>query len=331
MRKEKSDNIAGRVIDETLLDEMNSQPYGTKDSMTYYDIYNFVGFAIDTMSSVEISRETSGELYDILSERLNPYYFKQEGYSEREKTYWSNQANNILSTPITYNGYYEGWHQIVVMMKVLVYMMVLFVAIGQSDIFTFENTRKTDHLIFSSKYGKHRLYWAKICAGMTISVCFTVLLITVFVGTVAAVYGLEGFDTMLQFVLLRPFQLSIGQAAVILFILLIIASALVSVFAMVLSQATKNSISTISIIAAMLMISLFMSEVPDNIRWLPELWYLLPANFINLNGAFRYPLLTIFAKELVTYQYGFLAYILSTAVFIICGRWLYGRYQINAR
>ncbi len=100
---------------------------------------------------------------------------------------------------------------------------------------------------------------------------------------------------------------------------------------MTVSQITKNSIATISIISAMLMISLFMSEVPGRIRLLSEIWYLIPSNLINLNGAFRYPLLTVFGTELVTYQYAFLAYVLLTAGLIVLGRFIYGRYQIKAR
>ena len=52
---------------------------------------------------------------------------------------------------------------------------------------------------------------------------------------------------------------------------------------------------------------------------------------INLNGAFRYTLLSIGEIQLVSYQYAFLAYVLLSAVFIVCGRLIYGKYQIIAR
>ena len=334
MRQEESKKIDGSVVDDTLLSQMNQYlpgSIGTKSFLQYYDIHEFVGFTIDTMSDVRISQTNTTELYDILREKLSVTYLTDEGYSETEQAYWAEQAEDILSGSITYNGYFEGWRQITNMIKVLVYLVVLFVAVCLSTIFTYENTRKTDQLIFASKYGKYRLYWAKVCAGITVSVGFAVLLIALFIGVVAVVFGLDGFDTMLQFVLMRPFDLSIGQAALILFGLLIFAALLTAVFVMVVSQFTQNSIATISIVAGMLMLSLFVSEVPGNIRWLSELWYLIPSNLINLNGAFRYSLLSVGNLHLVSWQYAFPAYMLLSVAFILAGRWMYGKYQIKAR
>ncbi len=331
IRKNTASEIDGCIIDESLLDEMKEQLEGTRAYMPYYDIRNFVASIIGTNSIIKISETTEQGLYDSLSERMNILFLKDGSYSEIEQKYWSEQASEITSAPITYKGYYEGWNTILNMIKVLVYMSVLFIAISISTIFTIENTRKTDQLIFASKNGKQRLYWAKICAGITVSISFTAILILLFVSIVALVFGFNGFDTMLQFVLLRPYALSVGEATLILLGLLLVASVLVAAFTMTVSQITKNSIATISIISAMLMISLFVSEMPGRIRSLSEIWYLIPSNLINLNGAFRYPLLTVFGAELVTYQYAVLAYVLLTIVFVILGRLIYGRYQIKAR
>lgn len=216
MRREESKKIDGCSIDDTILSQMNHYLPGsvdTEDFLQYYDIHEFVGFTIDTMSDVQISKTTATELYDILHEKLNIKHLTDEGYSETEQAYWAEQAENILSDSIVYNGYFEGWRQITNMIKVLIYLVVLFIAVCLSTIFTYENTRKTDQLIFASRYGKCRLYWAKISAGITVSVSFALLLIALFVGVVAIVFGLDGFNTMLQFVLMRPFDLSIGQAA----------------------------------------------------------------------------------------------------------------------
>ena len=334
MRREESKKIEGCSIDDTILSQMNHYLPGsvdTEDFLQYYDIHEFVGFTIDTMSDVQISKTTATELYDILHEKLNIKHLTDEGYSETEQAYWAEQAENILSDSIVYNGYFEGWRQITNMIKVLIYLVVLFIAVCLSTIFTYENTRKTDQLIFASRYGKCRLYWAKISAGITVSVSFALLLIALFVGVVAIVFGLDGFNTMLQFVLMRPFDLSIGQAALILFGLLIVAALLTAVFVMIVSFLTQNSIATISVVAGMLMLSLFVSEVPGNIRWLSELWYLIPSNLVNLNGSFRYSLLSVGDFQFVSYQYAFFAYVLLSAVIILAGRWAYGKYQIKAR
>jgi hypothetical protein len=78
------------------------------------------------------------------------------------------------------------------------------------------------------------------------------------------------------------------------------------------------------------MLSLFISEVPGNIRWLSELWYAIPSNLVNLNGAFRYTVVSAFGHNFTTYQYAPAVLILITLVLIALGRWVYGKYQINA-
>lgn len=328
LREESASKIKGQVIDDTLLAKMKEHEKGTQAFLPYHDIYNFVGFTIDTMSSVQIMEITEEQLQATLSERLNIHL---EGYSSAEQDFWKKQSQQIVFNPISYDGYYEGWEQITSMIKVLAYMVVLFIAVALSTIFTTESTRKTDQLIFASKNGKHLLYWAKLLAGATLGVAFTLLLISLFLCVIAILYGFDGFDTMLQFVLMRPFALSIGEAALILLCLLTISSFLVSVFTMVLSEITRNSIATLSVVAGMLMLSLFITEVPGNIRWLSELWFAIPSNLVNLNGAFRYTVISLFGHSFTTYQYAPVVIILITIVLTALGRWLYGKYQINAR
>ena len=209
--------------------------------------------------------------------------------------------------------------------------MEVYTNFGILSIFTIENIRKTDQLIFSTKNGKHELYFVKICAGITVSLSFTMTLILFFVCVTALVFGLEGSDVILQFVLLRPYNITVVKAAVILLCLLLAASVLTAIFTMNVSQLTKNNITTMSIIAALLILSLLMSEIPDTIRLLYELWYLLPANLINLNGAFRYTVLFIGALKLVPYQFAFPVYAFTSAILVFAGSRIYCKCQIKAR
>lgn len=333
IKKDSVSEIKGQVIDDTILEQLKGQETAlhTRGFLPYYDIYDFIGFVINSNSSIDICETGEEQLYDILYMRLGVHDLKLDGYSPEETNYWDKQSNQILSSPLIYDGYYDGWKQIIHMIKVLVYMVVLFIAIALSTIFTTENTRKTDQLIFASQHGKYRLYWAKLLAGITVGVVFTMLLIAFFLCEIAVLYGFDGFDTMFQFILMRPFDLSVGQAAIILLALLFISSILVAVFTMVFSQITRNSIATLSVVAGMLMLSLFISEVPGNIRWLSELWYTIPSNLVNLNGAFRYTVLSVLEHNLTTYQFAPIVLIAITAFLVVLGRWKYGKYQIDAR
>ena len=74
MRQEEAKKIEGSMIDDTLLSQMNHYlpgSVGTKNFLPYYDIHEFVGFTIDTMSDVQISQTSTTELYDILREKLS--------------------------------------------------------------------------------------------------------------------------------------------------------------------------------------------------------------------------------------------------------------------
>ena len=114
-----------------------------------------------------------------------------------------------------------------------------------TTVFTVEHTRKTDQIILCTRMGKKKLYAAKIFAGFTVGIGFTMLLSLLMIVIVAFLCGFNGYNTILQFVLLRPFNLTVGQAALILIALSFVGAALVSMFTMMLSELTNNSIATI--------------------------------------------------------------------------------------
>ncbi len=144
-------------------------------------------------------------------------------------------------------------------------------------------------------------------------------------------YGFDGYDTILQFVLLRPFNLTVGQAALILVGLSFAGAALISIFTMMLSEVTKNSIATIGIITGVLLVTMFIMEMPANLKLLSEIWYLLPSNLVSLNGAFRYSMFHVGGSPLAAYQYAPIVYLVLAVIFALIGKLTYNRYQINGR
>ena len=194
--------------------------------------------------------------------------------------------------PIVYHGYFDGWRQIADMKK---------------------------------------LYAAKTLAGLTVGVGFTLLLSLLMFGIIAFLYGFDGYDTILQFVLLRPFNLTVGQAALILVGLSFAGAALISIFTMMLSEVTKNSIATIGIITGVLLVTMFIMEMPANLKLLSEIWYLLPSNLVSLNGAFRYSMFHVGGSPLAAYQYAPIVYLVLAVIFALIGKLTYNRYQINGR
>ena len=217
------------------------------------------------------------------------------------------------------------------MMKLITCMEIMFIAICLSTVFTVEHTRKTDQVILCTRLGKKKLYAAKTLAGLTVGVGFTLFLSLLMFGIIAFLYGFDGYDTILQFVLLRPFNLTVGQAALILVGLSFAGAALISIFTMMLSEVTKNSIATIGIITGVLLVTMFIMEMPANLKLLSEIWYLLPSNLVSLNGAFRYSMFHVGGSPLAAYQYAPIVYLVLAVIFALIGKLTYNRYQINGR
>lgn len=175
-------------------------------ALPYLDIYNFIETVLHTNASDIVLKTDSDTFYSKLNEQL------------KENTQvGTTGSGGLLNKPIVYGGYFDGWQQISCMMKLLVFMETMFIAICLSTVFIIEHTRKTDQLILCSRYGKKKLYLAKLFVGLTVGLGFALLLSILFLGIIDFLYGLDGFDVILQFVLLRPFALFVGQAVIILF------------------------------------------------------------------------------------------------------------------
>lgn len=325
IEREAAEQIAGRKIDQKLLDEM--QPAyeefivdgDYKKALPYLDIYNFIGTVLGTNASAEILNCDSDTFYAMLNTQL-----EANALAGREK-------NISYNEPLFYQGYFDGWRQMASMMKVLACMEIMFIAICLSTVFTVEHTRKTDQVILCSRFGKKRLYFAKLMAGLTVGMAFTLILSLLMFGIIAFLYGFDGYNTILQFVLMRPFNLTLGQAVMILIGLSFAGAILVSVFTMALSELTKNSVSTIGIIAGILILTMFIMEMPANLKILSEIWYMIPSNLVSLNGAFHYSMFLLGEGAMLSYQIAPIVYFAMAIIFSIIGNVVYNRYQISGR
>lgn len=323
--REAAEQIAGRKIEQKLLDEM--QPAyeefivdgNYKKALPYLDIYNFIGTVLETNASAEILNCDSDTFYAMLNTKLEA------------NTMAGREENISYNEPLFYQGYFDGWRQMASMMKVLACMEIMFIAICLSTVFTVEHTRKTDQVILCSRFGKKRLYFAKLMAGLTVGIAFTLILTLLMFGIIAFLYGFDGYNTILQFVLMRPFNLTLGQAVMILIGLSFAGAILVSVFTMALSELTKNSVSTIGIITGILILTMFIMEMPANLKILSEIWYMLPSNLVSLNGAFRYSMFLLGDRAMLSYQITPIVYFAMAIIFSIIGKIVYNRYQISGR
>lgn len=336
LHREGAAALAGETVDQDMLDQFRPAyekmvfAGDARELMGCIDLYEFLGHVLDTAASAEILAVDQQMLYDRLEDKLRTGAEKGST-TEQAASYWQSKVQQQLSQPLVYGGYHEGWSQMASLMKVMTFLEVLFLSVALSGMFPQEAQHRTDQLILSSRRGRTALYTGKLLAGLTVGVGFGLLLLATLLGVTGLVYGLEGFGVSALFTLLMPLGASIGQVTLLLFGAFLAAAAVTSLAAMVLSQVTRNSVATMGILVGILLLTTLITAVPESPRLLSVLWYLLPSNFVSLQGAFRYDLLSVGGLSLTTWQVTPVVYLLLTALLALGGRRLYRRCQVGAR
>lgn len=334
LQREGSQELAGQTVDQAFLDRLlplfTDPEENTEAQLKYNDFFNWLTLILGTAHRQEILQTDEARLYEALWHQLAPDP-QAAGLTQEEIAHWTEQAQARLAQPLVYQGYHEGWQTAAHGMKVMVFLEILFLAVVLAPLFPQEHLRRTDQLILSCRFGRGKAYAAKLLAGVTVGVGFTALLLLAYLGMLGLVYGLEGANVSALFTHLFPADLTIGEMVGILFLAALAAAVLVSVAVMLLAELTRNAIAAMAVVLGILLLTTMIYAVPENLRGLATLWYLIPSNFLCLRGAFRYPLLTVGEAAFPTWQVTPVVWLLLALVIALAGRWVYNRYQVGGR
>lgn len=334
LQREGSQELAGQTVDQAFLDRLlplfTDPEANTEAQLKYNDFFNWLTLILGTAHRQEILQTDEARLYEALWHQLAPDP-QAAGLTQEEIAHWTEQAQARLAQPLVYQGYHEGWQTAAHGMEVMVFLEILFLAVVLAPLFPQEHLRRTDQLILSCRFGRGKAYAAKLLAGVTVGVGFTALLLLAYLGMLGLVYGLEGANVPALFTHLFPADLTIGEMVGILFLAALAAAVLVSVVVMLLAELTRNAIAAMAVVLGILLLTTMIYAVPENLRGLATLWYLIPSNFLCLRGAFRYPLLTLGEAAFPTWQVTPVVWLLLALVIALAGRWVYNRYQVGGR
>lgn len=337
------ENLSGRVIGQELLQEM-ADGYGrippeadrytlTEEYQTYArpysDIFNIVRSWTNLSASQAMEWDPDEEaLYAARIQELEDNW-QSLRLSDTEKAFWREKEKEI-PFPLTYY-YHEGYEISLNAFLTIGILMLLFVAICLSSVFTEEHTRRTDQLMLSSVNGKHTVYWAKILAGMTVSVSCTLLMAVLAVGLSLGIYGTAGFHTALQiFYDVYSYPLTIGQACLIAYGVLILTSVFAGVFVMVLSELLRSNIATLAVSTG-LVIAGGMIVIPEEYRIVSQIWDSLPMTFLATWNVFNVRPVTLLGHCFVSWQFVPVCYLLCALLLALMGKRVYQRYQVSGR
>lgn len=362
MNREYARNIAGRVIDDTLLQDMaDSYPKSENEKEFVNDRKT------GTVGVVSENIEENGD-EKVYAEQVNPhsvineyqpvYSFvcdivedgilgisAEDLYNERrmlvsqnrtdqmltaeELNYWEEKSTQI-KTPFTYE-YAEGWGNIWTYAYTVNYMVLLLITICLSNMFSVEHLRRTDAIILSSKYGKKHLFLAKILAGITFGVIIASVILGVTIISSVLVYGADGFDAALQLTYpLSSWKISVGESILILFGLLLLISILYSVAIMVLSEIIKNGVAVMAIPVGIMILTM-MIDIPYQWRIPSQMYDLLPTKLLIKFQLWDDRLVSVFGRYLRNFQIAPLMYAITIIILFWIGKRNYQKYQVASR
>ena len=335
--------LSGREINEALLREtVDAYSHVPVDvlrySLTeeyetyarpYSDIFNLIrswtGMNLPDIQRWEVDENA---LYEARARSLENDW-RSILLTETEIAFWNGKESQI-DTPLIY-FYHEGYENILNSFLTVGLLMLLFVAINLANLFADEHIRRTDQLVLSSIGGKHPAYWAKILAGVTVSVAAAVLMSVMTIGLCLMIYGAEGFEMPLQSCYtMYSYPLTIGEACLIAYGVLIVTSILAAVFVMVISELFHSGIAALSLSAGLIILGNVIT-IPSQYRVVAQLWDWSPAAYLSAWNVFDPRTLPLLGHCFTSWQIVPVIYLLLSIALTVGGKHIYQRYQVSGR
>ena len=260
-RQERAEKWNGRLLDDTLLQEMQAayadwhpveQETVRDNAVTvssivltevsddeaeaerqdqqrraYEAIYKYVKGVVGEQ---DVHRVDAAAFYEH-RQRMVTEYEDTLHLTEGEKGYWREHEAQV---PLIF-CWDMGPSMMLAAFKTILALTALMTGMVFSGVFAEEHMRKTDQLVLCSRHGRGRLYLAKLLTVMTLGVVGTLLVEGVALLSFGVLYGYgNNWNGMLQMYLeSSPFALTLGEGIVILTVLLLLAAVLHSVLALV--------------------------------------------------------------------------------------------------
>ncbi|WP_418417399.1 hypothetical protein [Blautia sp.] len=318
IRKNKQEEmeIVGEKVDDRMLEKY-------RDKECAQGLWYFLNCLFPSDYICEVTEE---KLYQQRQELLQNN-MEEARLTKGEKAYWKQKEAGI-EKPFTY-GYTAGERKLTAVFYTLAMMQVIFIAVTVPSIFADEHFRKMDQLNLCSKYGKGRLYGAKITAGLTVGTGGTLCLILSSVIPILILYGFHGLDVRIQLIYAAcSYHLTIGQVIRNQIILLIFASVLESAFAMFCAEKMKSGMGTMAVMTGILLLSLTLN-IPEQFRMAVQLWNSIPSNILAVWNLLDCRLVSLFGRYFTQMQFLPIVYVIL-AFLLAAGGWReYKRYQIT--
>ena len=321
---------AYRAIPETPGQHYTSTEEYQQNARPYSEIFGFIR-RMTGMQTSEVMYSWQPDESDLYAKRQRylTSVWEDAGLSKGEMDFWREREAQIR-TPYVYQEH-GGYDDMFSNYSTVGLLMLLVVAICLSGMFSDEHTKKTDQIILCSAFGKTKLYWAKIAAGVSFAAVSTFLFFVIIFIMTVCMYGAGGFQAAFQLIYaLSPEPITCGQALLIAYGNMMLTAILLSVFVMILSELLHSSIATLAVSAGLQIIALIVI-MPEEYRVLSQIWNWLPWCFLTPWNVFGKYTLSVFGHYLAPWQAVPLLYLAAGMIIAAVGKPIYQRFQVSGR
>lgn len=318
-RFRKAEEISGREVNKELISEIQE---GNKLD-EYPTIKNIWIQCLQKDDFTGIDEQT------LYASRLENNQKQMDAYqmTDGEKAYWEKKEADVQK-PFVYQRD-EGYSSLFSTVYFVNFLMLLLIGISVTGIFADEKSRGTDQLIFCS-INKHKIFGAKMLAAVTVGTGIAVLFFGLAFLLGGLVYGTGGSDTQIQISVAGcMLPITIGQASIIMFGIIVAAGILYAVLSAFLSQILMNHSAATGIMVIVMLLS--MLNIPENIRSISQMWRYMPGAFLGSWTFTDYRLTRIFGHYLNIFQMAPIVWGLAAAVAVLITKLSYDRYQVKGR
>ena len=186
-------------------------------------------------------------------------------FSENEKAFWRERISSI-EIPYEYS-YHQGWEMLSSCMELFV-VGIIGICICVSGVFSGEYQSGADSIILSSRYGKSKLFTAKILAAFAFSGLVFTLFIVVGCGIQLAAFGFDGWNLPVQVLnSITPYTITLsGAVLTVILTQYLVLLGMVS-FTLFLSARIKSSIPVLVAVFFIMMLPVFVGISETNGIW----------------------------------------------------------------
>lgn len=318
--KEEKEIVSNRYIDDSLITEA----IRNKGRGLYEYVFDFIKYST---RSTEVENFSSKEVYEKRLETIEKV--KQESFlSDEEYAYWNDKQQEI-KTPFKFNPA-TGYRETLELIYMLSFVTIVLCNIGVSGIFADEKYTGADQIIFSSKYGKTKLFTTKILVALTLGLIIPIVLFISLLTVELIVFGSDGYNTQLQaHIPTSLYNITLGDAMCLCFSKLFFNGILCSMFAAFLSELTMKHQAAQAISIVVMFIS--MVSIPERLGIISYIWHFLPATNIGAWMFEELRMINLFGVMLNDFIATPIIWILVSLAFIVITKIKFKKYEVLGR